>query len=397
MSSLTRARTLQGLSLLLTGSLIVAVACSTANRSSPDFVSSTGPSRASQLPDDASGPGNGEWRTNFSKASVKRDEIVRAQIKDGIPAISAPELIRVSEVHFLADKEPVIAFAAGDDIRAYPLQILIWHEIVNDVVDGKPVLITFCPLCNTAIAFDRGVDGRALEFGVSGFLRNSDLVMFDRQTETWWQQITGEAIVGDLTGSRLDLLPSSIVSWLDFRTTFPEGRVLNRIEGRRPYGSNPYVGYDDISSSPFLYRGATDARLGPMERVATVEWAGETAAYPFSRLAKVRVVQETVGGRDIVVFFKRGTFSPLDKSAIVDSRDIGSATVFSPVIRERKLTFQAASDAFVDDQTGSRWDIFGRAVSGPLKGERLPLIVSGNDFWFALAAFKPDTRVWSSP
>jgi hypothetical protein len=337
-----------------------------------------------------------DWNTNFNKASVSSKELTRGQVKDGIPAISQPKFLGVEQVSFLGDKEPVVAFELDGKARAYPLQILIWHEIVNDVVAGRPVLITFCPLCNTAIAFDRIVSGRTLEFGVSGFLRNSDLVMFDRQTESWWQQVTGEALVGDFTGTRLELLASSIVAWSDFKAAFPDGKVLSRETGhRREYGNNPYVGYDDVRASPFLFDGKTDGRLAAMERVVAVELAGQVVAYPFSRLEKQPVVADDVGGVPIVVLFKRGTASALDRSTINDSRDIGSAAVFKPVVDGRTLTFRVDGRNFVDNETGSRWDIFGRSTAGALKGKVLEAIVSGNHFWFAWAAFKPETRVWS--
>jgi hypothetical protein len=257
------------------------------------------------------------------------------------------------------------------------------------------VLITFCPLCNTAIAFDRTVDGRTLDFGVSGFLRNSDLVMFDRLSESWWQQVTGEAIVGELTGTQLELLPSTIVSWADFKAAFPNGSVLSRDTGHsRSYGTNPYAGYDDVNSSPFLFDGKADARLAAMERVVTVEIGGEVAAYPFSRLETQPVVHDVVGGQAIAVFFKPGTVSALDRSSIADSRDVGSAAVFSPDVDGRMLSFRADGQGFKDAETGSTWDIFGRATAGPLRGRALTPVVSGNHFWFAWAAFKPETRIW---
>ena len=336
------------------------------------------------------------WETDFTKASVAPAELTQGATKDGIPAINHPVFLPVDAVDFLNDREPVVAFEAGGEARAYPLQILTWHEIVNDVVAGRPVLITFCPLCNTAIAFDRTLAGETLEFGVSGFLRNSDLVMFDRGTESWWQQITGEAIVGELTGARLEFLPSSIVSWADFAAAFPDGRVLSRDTGfQREYGRNPYVGYDDIDSSPFLFDGKTDARLAAMERLVTVELGGEVAAYPFSRLETSLVASDSVGGTAIVIFFKRGTVSALDRSTIADSKDIGTAAVFEPVIDGVTLTFRADGDAFLDEETGSRWDIFGRATAGPLAGRMLTPVVNGSHFWFAWAAFKPETRIWS--
>ena len=337
----------------------------------------------------------GDWKTDFTKASVSPEELTRGQTKDGIPAISQPRFLAVPKVDFLGAREPVIAFELGGEARAYPLQILTWHEIVNDVVADRPVLITFCPLCNTAIAFDRTVGGETLEFGVSGFLRKSDLVMFDRKTESWWQQVTGEAIVGELTGTRLEFLPSSIVSWADFKASFPEGRVLSRETGfRREYGRNPYVGYDDIDSSPFLFSDETDSRLAPKERVVTVELDGEVRAYPFRHLEANPVVSDSVGGTDIVIFFKPGTASVLDGGTIADSRDVGATAVFESTIDGQALTFRA-DDGFVDNETGSRWDIFGRATAGALSGKTLAPVISGNHFWFAWAAFKPETRVWT--
>ena len=337
------------------------------------------------------------WRTDFSKAAVSPSELIQGQTKDGIPAISEPKFIDVDAVFFLGGLEPVISLVIDGEARAYPLQILIWHEIVNDVIGDRAVLVTFCPLCNTAIAFDREVDGEILEFGVSGFLRNSDLVMFDRSTESWWQQITGEAIVGGFTGTKLPALPSTIISWDEFRKAFPDGKVLSQDTGFvRTYGQNPYVGYDDINSSPFLFRGEADGRLAPMERVVTVELGGETVAYPFSALESEKVIADSVGGEAIVVFFKAGTASALDGLKIRNSKDIGTGAVFIPEIDGVALSFGVDGELFVDEQTGSSWNILGKAVSGPLEGKQLTQVVAGNDFWFAWAAFQPETTVWSS-
>ncbi|MCC6179885.1 MAG: DUF3179 domain-containing protein [Chloroflexi bacterium] len=279
--------------------------------------------------------------------------------------------------------------------RAYPLQILIWHEIVNDTVGGRPVTVTFCPLCNTAIAFDRRLDGVTYDFGTTGNLRRSDLVMWDRQTESWWQQITGEAIVGTLAGSRLTPVPAAIQSFSAFRASFPTGQVLSRETGfRRDYGRNPYVGYDDIASSPFLYSGPADGRLPPMARVVTVALNGEAAAYPFALLEQYGAVHDSVGGTPIVILFQKGTASALDAGRIAGSRDIGAAGVFAPTVESRALTFRAEGGRLLDNETNSEWDALGRAVAGPLAGQRLQPIVHANHFWFAMAAFYPEVRVW---
>jgi len=339
-----------------------------------------------------------EFSTDFSKHSVPYTEILSGgPPKDGIPAINHPKFVSVEEADaWLKPQEPVILFQIGDDARAYPLQILIWHEIVNDTVGGVPVLVTFCPLCNTAIAFKRTVDGRVLDFGTTGRLRFSNLVMYDRQTESWWQQATGEAIAGELTGKRLEFLPAAIVSWEAFKAAHPDGKVLSRETGyRRPYGRNPYAGYDSVNRRPFLYQGPeTPGLLPPMARVITVDLNGEAVAYPYDVLQKVHVVNDTVGGVPIAVFWAPGTASALDAEAIPQGRDVGAANVFSRKLDRQVLTFRFEDERIIDDQTGSEWNVLGKAVRGKLEGKQLEPVVSINHFWFSWAAFRPETRIF---
>ncbi|MCH7718059.1 MAG: DUF3179 domain-containing protein, partial [Chloroflexi bacterium] len=336
------------------------------------------------------------WDTDFTKHTVDLGEFISGgPAKDGIPALDEPKFDSIADgEEFLVDREPVIALELNGDARAYPLGILTRHEIANDVVGGVPVAVTFCPLCNSAIVFERELEGVVYDFGVSGFLRNSDLVMFDRQTDSWWQQFTGEAIVGELSGALLEVAPSSIVSWADFKATYPDGRVLSRDTGFGfNYGFNPYVGYDS-NEAPFFFTGEFDDRLSPIERVVAVELNGEAVAYPFSLLEEERVVHDTVGGESIVVFLQPGTASALAEQNIAEARDVGASGVFLPEAAGRTLTFRADSDGFVDDETGSRWNVLGKAVGGPLAGEELEPIVHGDHFWFAWAAFNPETRVF---
>ncbi len=340
----------------------------------------------------------GGWKTDFSKHNVSLEEISSGgPPRDGIPPIDNPKFVSVEDASsWLKPQEPVIHVEVGKNVRAYPLQILIWHEIVNDTVGGTPVAVTFCPLCNTAIAFDRRVGGRTLDFGTTGNLRNSDLVMWDRQSESWWQQVTGEAIVGELTGRRLTMLPATVVSWEQFEQQFPQGRVLSQETGhRRSYGANPYAGYDNADEPPFLFEGELDGRLPPKERVVTVSLDGEDAAYPFSLLVKEQVISDRVGRTPVVVFYEPGTASALDASTIADSRDVGATGVYRPQIDGRRLTFSWRNYGFMDAETGSHWTVLGRAKSGPLAGKQLQPIVHGNHFWFAWAAFKPDTRIYA--
>ena len=336
-------------------------------------------------------------RTNFCEHSVDLSEIFTGNpVPDAIPAIDNPAFENVEEADaWLGEDWPVMLFEIDGDVRAYPLAILIWHEIVNDVVAGEPVAVTFCPLCNATIAFRRTLDdGHVLDFGTSGNLRNSDLVMYDRQTFSWWQQFTGEAIVGDLTGIMLDILPSQIISWSDFKASHPDGKVLSRDTGAvRDYGVNPYAGYDSINSSPFFPVEGDDDRLLPMERVVAVDLNDVTIAYPFSLIKDKKAVNDEVAGRPIVVFWEAGTISAFGNNG----PDTGSTGAFSREVDGRILTFVAKTDGFADEETGTSWNLLGHAVAGPLEGAQLEKIISGEHFWFSWVAFKPNTAVWSSP
>ena len=345
----------------------------------------------------ASGIGIGPWETDFSKSSVDFDEIMSGgPPRDGIPPLDEPTFNTAEEADAWLDPlEPVVFFENDGDARAYPLQVMTWHEIVNDEVGGLSVCVTFCPLCNSAIVFDRRLAGAVFDFGTSGNLRNSDLIMWDRQTESWWQQLTGEAIVGELTGEILTFLPSTIIAWEDFKANHPQGKVLSRDTGfTRDYGSNPYVGYDRIDNPPFLYRGDLDGRLLPKERVAAVSIGEVDTAYSFTALEKERVVNDEVNGQNLVVFFKPGARSALDDILIEDSKQVGATAVFDRHLEGRELTFSWDGERFADKDTGTTWNLLGQGIDGPLVDRQLKPIVHANHFWFAWAAFKPDTLIY---
>ena len=344
-----------------------------------------------------SGLSTSVWSTDFRFHTVPYDEIVSGGVgRDGIPPIDDPTFVSVAEADaWLAAAEPVIALELDGEAKAYPLQILIWHEIVNDALAGVPVAVTYCPLCNSAVVFNRSIGASVLDFGVSGNLRNSDLIMWDRQTESWWQQLTGEAIAGKLAGAQLRFVPAQIVSWETFADEYPNGLTLDRPGFSRAYGSNPYARYDaDPESQPFLFTSSADPRLPPKERVAAVEINGDAVAFPYSRLAEERVVYYDVGGEAIVVFFRFGTTTALGDRSIANGADVGATGVFRPVLDGRRLTFTPGSDGFTDEETGSVWSVLGKAVSGPLAGRQLSRISAQDHLWFAWAAFKPHTDVY---
>ncbi|MAF46917.1 MAG: hypothetical protein CMM10_01495 [Rhodospirillaceae bacterium] len=256
-------------------------------------------------------------KTDFTKTSVDLSEIMSGgPRKDGIPSIDDPEFDPVAEVS-LPDTVPVISLNINGDARAYPLGILMSHEIVNDRVGGVPVAVTYCPLCNASIVFDARLNGQELDFGTTGKLRNSDLVMYDRQTESWWQQFLGEAIVGELTGTRLKMIPSRIESFARFKARFPKGKVL-KPGGFRGYGSNPYVGYD-TSRRPFLFRGDLPDDMPAMTRLVVV---GDQA-WTLDLLRQKRRIQSG----DLVISLEDGRNSALDTRNIAKGREVGNVIV----------------------------------------------------------------------
>lgn len=338
------------------------------------------------------------WNTNWSLRTISTDELLSGgPPRDGIPSIDDPQFISPAEAEeWLAGNEPVIAVEFNGDIRAYPLQILTWHEIVNDTVGDVPIIVTFCPLCNSAIVFERIVNGEPTEFGTSGLLRNSDLVMYDRRTETLWQQFTGEGLIGDRAGNRLTFLPSAIISFDNFREAHPDGLILSRETGfARDYGRNPYAGYDTIGSTPFLFRGELDDRLPAVARVVTVSLPnGIDVAYPLRMLFDAGVINDAQGDQNLVIFHVGGTASALGNAIIADAEDVGATGVFDPVLDGQLLTFRKEGEAIIDNETGSTWNIVGQAVAGELEGQQLTRIIHADHFWFSWAAFRPDTIIY---
>lgn len=262
-----------------------------------------------------------QWaETDFSKSSIPFDEILSGgPPKDGIPSIDDPRFVDVSTVANLSETEPVVGLVVEGEAKAYPLRVLMWHEIVNDMIAGAPVTVTYCPLCNSSIVFDRRVDGAVLDFGTTGKLRNSDLVMYDRQTESWWQQFTGTAIVGEMTGSKLTMLPSRLESWASFRARAPHGRVLVPTDPKmRDYGRNPYVGYDSLAR-PFLYDGAMPVGIQPMARVVAI---GDQA-WPLTRVREAGEITL----QDLIIRWFGGQSSALDSADVSTGRDVGNVVV----------------------------------------------------------------------
>ncbi len=323
-----------------------------------------------------------------------------------IPAIDDPPFAGAGAT-VLPDAEPVLSVELGGHVRAYPIRYLLFHEIVNDRVGGVPIAVTYCPLCNTGVVFERPtIGGEVLSFGVSGLLLHSNLVMVDRQTGSLWSQVLGEAIGGELEGTRLGIVPAPLVSWGNWAAAHPRGLVLQapsfaplgpKTGSRPPYGINPYQGYDRGEPPPF-FRGSIDRRLPGLARVLGLRAGGEALAVPFAVLERRAVggwsvLGAHVGADPVVVFWHAGTVSAVDAPLLADSRDVGAAAAFVPLVEGERLRFVATREGIVDRGTGSAWDLLGRAISGPLEGVQLQRVAAVDSFWFDWAAFYPETRL----
>lgn len=320
---------------------------------------------------------------------------------DGIPPLEHPAFEPVEAVDWIAPQEAVLALEINGDARAYPVQIMTWHELVNGTVGGVPVTVSYCPLCNSAVAYDRRVGERILDFGTSGELLNSSLVMYDRQTESLWSHFTGQAVAGHLTGIQLDLLPMQTISFTTFGESYPDGIVLSLDTGfQRSYGRNPYRGYDNPEGRPFLFGGPFDDRLVPLTRVLAVrdsDGDGATVAIPYKVLAERRVVPFVAGGRELIALYETGLASALDTSDIADGRDVGATGVFE--LPHGQLALEPNNDdGFVDTSTGTVYNILG-IPEKPADSEastgaaNLQPVEHLDTFWFAVAAFDPSAEI----
>lgn len=341
------------------------------------------------------------WATDWSKTTIDLAElrigIFATDPRDAIRPLDDPAFESVdAAAAWLDDRDPGVLVETDAGARFYPLAILTRHEIVNDAFGGVPLAVTYCPLCNTALVFDRRIDGQIHRFGVSGLLRNSDLVMWDDITQSLWQQISGEGIVGDRAGTALTPVPSLIVSFAEFATGFDGGEVLSRETGFGiPYGLNPYEFYSSRDRPYGFFDGEIDPRFPALERVVGVTTDDGSKAYPFSVIATAGAVNDAIGGHPVVVLWGGDTADALDGPLIGESRAIGTGVAYSPIVDGETLTFSRVDDSvYEDDHTGSRWNILGQATDGPLAGRTLDVMVHRNEFWFAWSAFFADSPVY---
>lgn len=348
---------------------------------------------------------NFTWKTDTLKHSVNLSEIQIVLPKGSFPTLDNPKFVGKTKgltMFFL--KEPVIAVEINGEAKAYSLNILTMHEIANDKLGGQPILVTYCPLCNSGIVYSRklNVGGKEeiLEFEPSGMLRNSDMVMLDRKTESLWQQLLGKGIVGKYTNAQLNIIPSLIISVDEFFSRYPKGKILSKETGfvasEKQYGKNPYVKYDG-KNAPIQYffdRDKVDKRLPALERIVDIEHNGDYKIYSFTSVAKKGVLNDTFKGTNVVLFYQSGTISVLDEKDISKSKDVGSVTVFKSKLNNKLLTFKKDKKFIIDTQTNSKWDITGYCFRGKLKGSQLKIEPHSNHFAFAWLAFHPESEIY---
>lgn len=320
---------------------------------------------------------------------------------DGIRPVDSPTFNQAANVDYLEDAEAVLSLEINGDARAYPLRMMTVHELVNDRVGGIPVTVSYCPLCNSGVAYDRRVGERVLDFGTSGRLYQSSLVMYDRQTQSLWTHFDGTAVVGELAGIRLHFYPVAVVAWSDWLEAYPEGRVLAPVAGRN-YGRNPYAGYEEspgllstlFQSEPF------DERLPPKDRVIGIRSPSsrDAAAVRHECLRREGVISADLDGRALVVWNLPGANSAIDTAMVSVGRDVGSTGVFEAETETHGLlTFTRTEEGFRDAETGSDWNLFGVSVGGPLQGNRLQPLEFLDTFWFAWSTFEENTRIVPPP
>jgi len=322
---------------------------------------------------------NGIMVTNGLKHSVPLDKIKGGgPPRDGIPSIDSPIFEKASEEQFVSDSDIVIGLEINGETKAYPLFILVWHEIVNDNVGGTPVSVTYCPLCFTNQVFERVLNGQVVEFGTSGKLYNSNLVMYDRLTGSFWSQALGEAITGELTGQKLEIVPFDVISWGDWKKIHPDSLVLTTETGHiRAYGVDPYGDYYTDSRIIFPVENE-DNRMHPKEIILGFNENETYKAFKQNDIETQNVINDYVAQRPIMLV---SLYSD-------DSR------AFDRMVSGQTLEFEFRDGKIIDVNTQSEWSYDGVAISGELKGEKLTRLAFNPGFWFEWVAFHPDTEVY---
>jgi len=298
--------------------------------------------------------------------------------KDGIPSIDNPVFANVEGSHFMSDSDTVIGLEINGDAKAYPIFILVWHEIINDNVGGIPVAVTYCPLCYTNQVFERIIDGQEVEFGTSGKLYNSNLLMYDRLTESYWSQALGMAVKGELSGYQLNLIPFDVITWGDWKILHPDTLVLTTDTGySRSYATDPYGNYYTEPRIMFPVEHSDD-RMHPKEIILGFNQDGIYKAYKQNDVESNIIINDSIGETPLMLI---SLFSD-------------NSRAFERTLDDQVLDFVHIDNKIIDTQTNSEWNYDGLAISGEYEGKQLERIPIEPGFWFAWVAFHPETLVY---
>jgi len=322
---------------------------------------------------------NGIMTTNGLKHIVPLDKIRSGgPPKDGIPSVDDPKFATLTESDFMSSSDIVIGLEINGEVKAYPLFILVWHEIVNDNVGGTPVAVTYCPLCFTNQVFERIIDGQEVEFGTSGKLYNSNLVMYDRLTDSYWSQALGLAITGVLAGQQLEIIPFDVISWGEWSALHPDTLVLTTETGySRAYTVDPYGDYYTDPRVLFPVDNEDD-RMHPKEIILGFHQGDIYKAFKQTDVESAVVLNDKVNQTPIVLF----------------SQYTGNSRAFDRAVNGEVLEFEYSNNKIMDLQTGSIWNYDGVAISGDMQGVEMKRLPFNPGFWFEWVAFHPDTEVY---
>ncbi len=306
---------------------------------------------------------------------------------NAIKPIYLPRYEDVEQGSWLAPGDLILGYTGVDQAFAYPIKFLNFHEIVNDEIDGIPLLVTYCPLCASGVVYDRRVGDRTLTFGNTSALYQSDLVMVDHETGSYWFQTGGEAVIGELTETRLRPLPSVMMQWSQWTALHPDTKVLSREQGfaarRGRYDNDPFVGFErSIEQGRFPFpvdEERIGSQLGPSEIVVTIRVDDVEKAYPLGRLGDA-AINDSINGEPVLLI-------------VNEQGPVGIA--FSRRVGDRVLTFSGGGSQVTDDETGTTWDGRGIAVAGELEGERLELLPMRRGFWFSISIAEEGIEVFS--
>ena len=298
--------------------------------------------------------------------------------KDGIPSIDNPKFAEIQDSRFMSDSDTVIGLEINGEAKAYPIFILVWHEIVNDKVGNTPVSVTYCPLCYTNQVFERIIDGQEVEFGTSGKLYNSNLLMYDRYTESYWSQALGMAVKGELSGYQLNLVPFDVITWGDWKKLHPDTLVLTTDTGHiRSYATDPYGNYYTEPRIMFPVEHSDD-RLFPKEIIIGFNQDGIYKAYKQNDIESNVVINDLIGETPVILV---SLFSE-------------NSRAFERIVNDVQLDFVFDDGKILDVQTNSEWNYDGLAISGESKGLQLERLPIEPGFWFEWVAFHPETIVF---